>query len=88
MLKSVLLVSLLAVVGLAQAEDSSYNDGVKRPAASHQNLSKRPYVAPVERAAVIEGNAEDVKNVEAEKNLKKLNLFNLGRRPYVEKNTD
>lgn len=87
--QSLLLVTLLGVFGVAQAEhDSSYHDGFKRPAVQQQ-LSKRPYVAPAEKSDVLEGNVvEETKSVENEKHIKLLNLHQLGRRPHVEKSTD
>lgn len=73
---------LLAVVGTAQAELD--HDGIKQPAATHQNLSKRPYVAPVVKVESFEGAVvkEEVEQP------KKLRTFMLDRRPYMEKAAD
>ena len=76
------LAVLLAVVGTAQAELD--HDGIKQPAATHQNLSKRPYAAPVVKTESFEGAVvkEEVEQP------KKLRTFMLDRRPYMEKAAD
>ena len=76
------LAVLLAVVGTAQAELD--HDGIKQPAATHQNLSKRPYVAPVVKTESFEGTVvkEEVEQP------KKIRAFMLDRRPYMEKAAD
>ena len=76
------LVALLAVVGTAQAEQDQ--ESIKRH-AGQQQLSKRPYAAPVEKTDVLEGTVIDKKEVEKPK---KINAFMLDRRPYVEKAGD
>jgi hypothetical protein len=78
---------LLAVAGLAQADsahDTEYHDGIKRPAATHQNLSRKPYVAPVVKVESFEGAVvkEEVEQP------KKIRAFMLDRRPYMEKAAD
>jgi hypothetical protein len=80
------LAALLATAGLAQATEfgPEDHDGMKRPAASHQNLAKRPYAAPVVKTESFEGA---VVKEEVEKP-KQLNLHMLGRRPYSEKAAD
>ena len=79
------LAVLLAVVGVAQAEqDTSYHDGIKRPVAQQQ-LSKRPYAAPVVDKETV--NSEVVDKKEVEKN-KHLNLHMLSRRPYMKKSAN
>jgi hypothetical protein len=80
----ILLAVLLAVVGVAQAEqDTSYHDGIKRPMAQQQ-LSKRPYAAPVAKET-FDGAVVDKEVVEQPK---KIRAFMLDRRPYMEKAAD
>jgi hypothetical protein len=76
------LASLLAVVGVAQAELD--HDGIKRH-NSQQHLSKRPYAAPVADKEKFEGAVVDKEQVEQPK---RLNLHMLDRRPYMEKAAD
>jgi hypothetical protein len=81
------LAVLLAVAGLAQADsysDADYHDGIKRPAATHQNLSRKPYAAPVVKTESFEGAVvkEEVEQP------KKIRAFMLDRRPYMEKAAD
>jgi hypothetical protein len=83
----ILLAVLLAVAGLAQADSSygtEYHDGIKRPAATHQNLSRKPYAAPVVKTESFEGAGvkEEVEQP------KKIRAFMLDRRPYMEKAAD
>jgi hypothetical protein len=78
------LATLLTVAGLAQAEhDTAYHDGFK-PHAGQQNLSKRPYAAPVVKTESFEGTVvkEEVEQP------KKIRTFMLDRRPYMEKAAD
>ena len=78
------LAVLLAVVGVAQAEqDTSYHDGIKRPVAQQQ-LSKRPYASPVAKET-FDGAVVDKEVVEQPK---RLNLHMLDRRPYSQKAAD
>ena len=76
------LAVLLAVVGVAQAELD--HDGIKQP-ASQQQLSKRPYAAPVVDKETFDGAVVDKEVVEQPK---KLNVFMLDRRPYSQKAAD
>jgi hypothetical protein len=78
----ILLTTLLAVMGIASADE------VKQNTVHQQQLSKRPYAAPVEKVDVLEGNVEETKSIDSEKRYKTLHLHQLGRRPYAEKNTD
>jgi hypothetical protein len=78
---------LLAVAGLAQADsynETDYHDGIKRPAATHQNLSRKPYAAPVVKTESFEGAVvkEEVEQP------KKIRAFMLDRRPYSQKAAD
>jgi hypothetical protein len=82
------LAVLLAVVGVAQADsyhETDYHDGIKRPAATHQNLSRKPYAAPVVKTETFDGAVVDKEVVEQPK---RLNLHMLDRRPYMEKAAD
>ena len=76
------LALLLSVVGVAQAELD--HDGIKQP-LSQQQLSKRPYVAPVVVVKETFDGAVVDKEVEQPK---KLRLHMLDRRPYMEKASD
>ena len=78
------LAALLALAGLAQAELD--HDGIKQPAAQ-QNLSKRPYAAPVKDKEVLEG-ASVTEEVVVDKKHQPLRLHMLGKLPYMEKATD
>lgn len=59
---------------------------------SHQNLSKHPYHHPVDNQAKNKDNFEGATLIgeQAEINNKHqtMNLHNLGKRPFAEKNTD
>ena len=79
----ILLALLLVVSGLAQAELD--HDGIRQQQHSQQNLSKRPYAAPVVDKEKFEGAVVDKEQVEKPK---QLNLHMLGRRPYSEKAAD
>ena len=80
----VLLAALLFSAGLAQADHEA--DHEKYNTNQHQ-LSRRPYtVTPAVKPEKFEGNVADaVEEAEAEKTYKKIQLHNLGRRPYAEK---
>ena len=82
LVRSVIVAVMLATAGLAQAELD--HDGIKHQ-HSQQNLSKRPYAAPVVKTESFEGAVVDKKEVEQPK---QLNLHMLGRRPYMEKAAD
>ena len=87
MKKLVLLAVLLSAVGVAQAEyDTSYHDGVKHQTGKQQ-LSKRPYAAPVENKEVLEG-ASVTEEVVVDKKHQPLRLHMLGKLPYMEKAKD
>lgn len=82
----ILLAGLLAVVGVAQAELD--HDGITRPVVQQQ-LSKRPYVAPVERSVEkYEGAVVDQNQEAVEKKSRNLQLHRFDRRPYMEKSAD
>lgn len=88
LVRSLLLVALIGLTNVAQADhDTSYHDGVKRPAtAGNHDLARRPYaVAPEAKSDVVEGNADITKVEELDKKYKTLQLHSLGRRPYGEK---
>jgi hypothetical protein len=75
------ITSLLFFVGVAQAEFSAENnDGIKRNHVNQQ-LSKRPYVAPVENTSEKFEGSVVTEEVELKKH-KPLNLHQLGRRAY------
>lgn len=80
-MKTTLLVLGLVFSMGVQAED------VKKFNINEQQLAKRPYAQTVEpKKEVIEGKT--VEKDKSEQNYKTLNLHQLGKRPYVEKNTD
>ena len=58
----------------------------------HQNLSKRPYHQPVDNQAKNKDNFEGAtlinEQAEIDKKHQPMNLHNLGRRPFAQKNTD
>ena len=76
-MKSILLAVLLAVAGIAVAEEVKQNH--------QQQLSKRPYAAPVVDKETFDGAVVDKEVVEQPK---KLNVFMLDRRPYSVKAAD
>lgn len=80
----VLLVALLFSAGLAQADHTADHE---KSNINQQQLSRRPYtVTPAAKPEKFEGNTVDaVEEAEAEKTYKKIQLHNLGRRPYAEK---
>jgi predicted ATPase len=75
----ILLAVLLAVAGVATAEE------VKQNTVNQHQLSKRPYAAPVVDKETFDGAVVDKEQVEKPK---QLNLHMLGRRPYSEKAAD
>jgi hypothetical protein len=78
-----LLIALLATVSFAHADfGPEDHDGVKRTSSniSQQHLSKRPYVAPVNKQENFEGAVETKSEVKKSNNL---NLHMLGRKPYA-----
>lgn len=76
------LAALLAIVGVAQAELD--HDGIKHQ-HSQQNLSKRPYAAPVVKTESFQGAVVDKEQVVKPT---QLNLHMLDRRPYMKKAED
>jgi len=86
LVRDLLLASLLFTAGLAQAELD--HDGIKQPSVGHQNLSKRPYAAPVDKTEKYQGDTATEDTARQERNRKTLNLHMLGKRPWAEKNTD
>ena len=80
---SILLVALLFSAGLAQADHTADHERSKN---NQQDLSRRPYtVTPAAKAEKFEGDVVNVEETESEKTYKKIQLHNLGRRPYAEK---
>lgn len=84
MLKNLLLVALLGTTISVYAED----DVQQKNTVNHQQLSKRPYTAPVNKAEEIEGNTVDEDTVKQDRVQKTLNLHMLGRRPWIDNRTD
>jgi hypothetical protein len=83
---SIVLAVSLGVAGLAWAD---HTEDHEKSNTNSQQLSRRPYSAPVEKSTTYEGNAVlEETNVKAEKNYKTLQLHMLGKRPYAEKGTD
>ena len=82
----VLLAALLFSAGLAQADHTADHE---RSNINQQQLSRRPYtVTPQAKPEKFEGDVADIEETQAEKHYKKIQLHNLGRRPYAEKNSD
>ena len=81
---TLLLAALLFTAGLAQADHTADHEKYN---TNQQQLSRRPYtVTPQAKQEKFEGDVADaVEEVEAEKAYKKIQLHNLGRRPYAEK---
>ena len=79
-----LLIALLFSAGIAQADHTADHEKYN---TNQQQLSRRPYtVTPAAKPEKFEGDVADaVEEVEAEKTYKKIQLHNLGRRPYAEK---
>lgn len=84
LVRSLLLASLLVSAGLVQANDDVHQNNT----VNHQQLSKRPYAAPVDRSEKFEGNTANENLVEQDKKYKTLNLHMLGKRPWSEKTAD
>ena len=79
----VLLVTLLLTAGLAQADHTADHEKYN---TNQQQLSRRPYtVTPAAKPEKFEGDVADMQETESEKTYKKIQLHNLGRRPYAEK---
>jgi hypothetical protein len=79
--RSIVLAVSLGVAGLAWAEVSEQQSNINQ----QQQLSKRPYAAPVVDKETV--NSEVVDKKEVEKN-KHLNLHMLSRRPYMKKSAN
>lgn len=76
MKKPILFTAILLVAGIAIAEIEMRN----------HDLSRRPHAAaPEVKTEQIEGDVNDMKETEADKNHKKNQVHNLSRRPYMEK---
>ena len=84
MLKNLLLVTLLSTTIPVYAED----DVQQKNIVNQQQLSKRPYSAPVNKAEEYEGNTVDEDSVKHDRIQKTLNLHMLGKRPWVDNRTD
>ena len=84
--RSIVLAVSLGVASLAWAD---HTEDHEKSNTNSQQLSRRPYSAPVEKGTTYEGNAVlEETNVKAEKNYKTLQLHMLGKRPYAEKSAD
>lgn len=82
----VLLVALLFSAGVAQADHTADHEKYN---TNQQQLSRRPYtVTPAAKSETFEGDVADMQETQAEKHYKKIQLHNLGRRPFADKNTD
>jgi len=83
---SIAVAVALSVAGLAWADHTEDHENAN---TNSQQLSRRPYSAPVEKSTVLEDNAALEKNNDrAEKNYKTLQLHMLSKRPYAAKGTD
>ena len=79
----VLLAALLFTAGLAQADHTADHGKYN---TNQQQLSRRPYtVTPQAKQEKFEGDVADMQEEESEKTYKKIQLHNLGHRPYAEK---
>jgi hypothetical protein len=76
-------IALIAVTAFAADEQKYY---------THQNLSRHAYHHPVENQAKNKDNFEGAtligEQAEMNKKHQTMNLHNLGKRPFAEKNTD
>ena len=80
---SILLTALLFSAGLAQADHTADHEKYN---TNQQQLSRRPYtVTPQAKPEKFEGDVVNAEETESEKTYKKIQLHNLGRRPYAEK---
>ena len=82
---SILLAVSLSVTGLAWAD---HTEDHEKSNTNQQQLSRRPFSAPVTKSESFEGAVVEETNVKAEKNSKNLQLHMLGKRPYAEKSSD
>ena len=82
---SILLAVSLSVTGLAWADHTEDHENAN---TNQQQLSRRPFSAPVTKSESFEGAVIEETNVRSEKNYKTLQLHMLGKRPYAEKSSD
>lgn len=82
---SILLAVSLSVTGLAWAD---HTEDHEKSNTNQQQLSRRPFSAPVTKSESFEGAVVEETNSKAEKNYKNLQLHMLGKRPYAEKSSD
>lgn len=86
------LVTFLSASAMILASGVVYADNQERNTINHQNLSKRPYQqVPVESQAKkdqFEGATLINEAAESDKKHQPIRLHMLGKRPYMEKNTD
>ena len=81
----ILLAVSLSVTGLAWAD---HTEDHEKSNTNQQQLSRRPFSAPVTKSESFEGAVVEETNSKAEKNYKTLQLHMLGKRPYAEKSSD
>ena len=82
---SLLLAAVLSTAGLAWAD---HTEDHEKSNTNQQQLSRRPFSAPVTKSESFEGAVIEETNVRSEKNYKTLQLHMLGKRPYAEKSAD
>ena len=82
---SILLAAVLSTAGLAWAD---HTEDHEKSNTNQQQLSRRPFSAPVTKSESFEGAVVEETNSKAEKNYKNLQLHMLGKRPYAEKSSD
>ena len=82
---SLLLAVALSTAGLAWAD---HTEDHEKSNTNQQQLSRRPFSAPVTKSESFEGAVVEETNVKADKNYKSLQLHMLGKRPYAEKSAD
>jgi hypothetical protein len=83
--RSIVLAVSLGVVSLAWAD---HTEDHEKSNTNQQQLSRRPFSAPVTKSESFEGAVVEETNSKAEKNYKTLQLHMLGKIPYAEKGTD
>lgn len=82
-MKALVLLATFFFSMAAQAAD------VERNNINNQQFSRRPYAqTPAPKAELFEGDVVSKEELIVEEKRKTLHLHQLGRRPYVEKNTD